>query len=173
MRRLGLFTLLALASYSDAAAQVLPLHRGQRVRVTAPAFGLVKQPASFEAQHGDTIVVIADSATHLPLASVSRLDRYGGRKSGWAVGLGVGAAVGTVVGLGLAAAEADDGSGFIGPEAVIAAGGAVGAVSGALVGLIIGGLIKSDKWNEVPLDAWRVHVVAQRDGFGIGASIPF
>ena len=173
MRCLCMLTMLALASFADAAAQVLPLHRGQRVRVTAPAFGLVKRPASFQAQRGDTIVVVADSATHLPLASVSQLDRYRGRKSGWATGLAVGTILGTILGVGVGGAAADDGSGFIGPEAVIAAGGAVGAVSGALVGLIVGGLIKSDKWDEVPLDAWRVHVVAERDAFGIGASIPF
>jgi hypothetical protein len=174
MRCFGLFTILALASFTDATAQVLPLQPGQRVRVTAPALGILKQPGSFQAQHGDTLVVIADSVRHYPLTSVTRLERYRGRGSAWATGLGVGAIVGAMVGsgVGVAVAAGEDDP-FISHEVIVAAGGVTGAVSGALVGLIVGGLIKTDKWEKVPLERLRVSVVAQRNGFGLGASIAF
>jgi hypothetical protein len=78
--------------------------------------------------------------------------------------------VGSGVGVAVAAGEDDP---FISHEVIVAAGGVTGALSGALVGLIVGGLIKTDKWEKVPLERLRVSVVAQGDGFGLGASIAF
>jgi len=42
------------------------------------------------------------------------------------------------------------------------------------LGAVIGALIKTDRWEEVPLDALRVSFVPQRDGrFGLGMSVRF
>lgn len=78
----------------------------------------------------------------LPLADVTRLERHEGR----------GFKVGNVVMC-----------------------GALVAIPAAAVGLVIGGgigaLMKSDKWEDVPLDRLRVSVVPTRHGFGVGARI--
>ncbi len=52
----------------------------------------------------------------------------------------------------------------------IAIFGGAGAGLGALVGL----LIKTDRWEEVPLNRFRVSFAPQRDGrFALGASVSF
>jgi len=176
MRCFALFTILALASFTDATAQVLPLRPGQRVRVTAPTLGFVNQSATFQGLHGDTIVAIADSVRHYPLSSVTRLDVYRGRKSAWARGLLIGSITGGFAGVIGGLLLGDDPQQFylsLTVEEKAGIGCAAGAVSGALVGLIVGGLIKTDKWEKVSLERLRVSVVAQRNGFGLGASIAF
>jgi len=56
----------------------------------------------------------------------------------------------------------------------VALGAAAFGVTGALVGLGIGALLKSERWEEVPLDRLRVNIVPQRDGrFALGLSVAF
>ena len=55
---------------------------------------------------------------------------------------------------------------------------AIGTFSGLVVGTAIGGLIgafiRSDRWEEVPLDQLRVQPVATVDGrFGLAVSLSF
>ena len=51
--------------------------------------------------------------------------------------------------------------------------GLVGA-AGGIVGVIIGYGIKTDRWEEVPLDQLRVSLAPQRDGgFALGFSVRF
>ena len=55
-----------------------------------------------------------------------------------------------------------------------AAGGAL--VGGALFGVIgagIGTFIKTDRWEEVPLDRLRVSFGPKRDGFAVGVRVTF
>ena len=55
-----------------------------------------------------------------------------------------------------------------------AVGFGIGFAGGALIGVAIGGFIKSDRWEEVPLDRLRVSVAPQVDGrFALGFSVGF
>jgi hypothetical protein len=56
---------------------------------------------------------------------------------------------------------------------VAAAGGAIGAAAGILIGSSIGAVIKTDRWEEVPLDQLRVSIVPRRDGFALEISVAF
>ncbi len=51
---------------------------------------------------------------------------------------------------------------------------ALGGVIGAAIGGGIGGSIKTDRWEEVPLDRLGVTLAPQRDGrFAFGLSVAF
>ena len=53
-------------------------------------------------------------------------------------------------------------------------GGAGLGALGAGIGAIVGALIKTDRWEEVPLDRLRVSFVPQRGGrFALGLSVRF
>ena len=50
----------------------------------------------------------------------------------------------------------------------------VGAVVGYAIGRLLGSAIKTERWEEVPLDRLRVNLGPQRDGrWGLGASVRF
>jgi hypothetical protein len=50
----------------------------------------------------------------------------------------------------------------------------LGGAGGAGIGALIGASSKTDRWEEIPLDRWRVTPVATRDGrFGLAASLRF
>jgi len=42
-----------------------------------------------------------------------------------------------------------------------------------VVGAITGAFIKTDRWEEVPLDRLQVSFAPQRDGFAVGLSVAF
>jgi hypothetical protein len=124
----------------------------------------------------DTLVLQSEEtgdSVVMRFGSISRLDLHSGRKSavlkGLITGTGVGAVVGAVAGLGC-----QTGGSFAMNECnaleTTARGAAVGAACGILVGLII----TTDRWEEVPLDQLRVSLAPQRDGrFGLGLSVAF
>ena len=157
--------LIPLASLE---AQLQP---GQRVRITAPHLGISKHSGTLVAVDGDTLTL---DTLQVALMNVTRLDVYMGRKGHADTGTLVGA---LVVGVPLAillAVACEDVSGFCNVAGGVAAGLLVGGAVGALVGATVGALIKTDRWEEVPLDALRVSVAPQRDGrFGLGASVRF
>ena len=48
------------------------------------------------------------------------------------------------------------------------------ALPGALLGALIGSHVRTERWEEVPLDQFRVSIVPQRDGrFALGLSVRF
>ena len=158
-----------LIPFAGLEAQLQP---GQRVRITAAQLGISKYSGTLVAVHGDTLTV---DTLQVALTNLTRLDVYMGRKGH----AGTGAVVGSlVVGVPLAilAAVFCD----IPSDAnCTASGGAavglfVGGAAGALVGAGVGLLIRSDRWDEVPLDALRVSVAPQRNArFGLGLSVRF
>jgi hypothetical protein len=168
---------LALVPFATLAAQEQPppLEPGVRVRITAPDLGIEKQQATFQALRGDTLVIMTDTWMECPLSSVTRIDRYQGQKSwGWwkgaLIGLGAGATAGAIVG----ASEYEAGNCVRfnkGNCAVI--GAIVIGVPAALVGGVMAGTIKTDRWEEVPLDQLRVSFVPRREGFTLGISVAF
>ena len=158
--------LIPLASLK---AQLQP---GQRVRITAPHLGISKHSGTLLAVDGDTLTV---DTLQVALMNVTRLDVYMGRKGHATTGALVGI---LVVGVPLAilagAFCADAGDANCTAAGGAAAGFFVGGAAGSLVGTLVGLLIRSDRWEEVPLDALRVSVAPQRDGrFGLGLSVRF
>ena len=171
---LSAFLLVLPLTTTVAQQQPPPLEPGQRVRVTAPDLGMDKQAATFNALESGVLVVTADSTMRCPLASVTRLDVYGGQKSntlkGMGYGLLIGAGVGVLVGAVVPCRDALD---FSYESDCVKIGGAAGAVLGLAVGTTVGLLTKSDRWEEVPLDQVRVSLVPQSDGFALGSSVAF
>ncbi len=150
------------------------LQSGQRVRVTAPDCGLDRQPATFQAFDADTLVL---GPMKCPLVSETHLDVYQGRRAnagkGALIGLAIGGGGGAVAG-----AIALSGSCLDSADGCPLAGAAIFALffgpPSILTGAVIGALIKTDRWEEVPLDRVRVSFAPQRDArFGLEVSVPF
>lgn len=156
-------SLLALASIigshpAKLAGQQLPAP-GSRVRVTAPDCGLSGQPTTYETVRADTLVL---ESTECPLASVTELDTYVLRRRA-----GRGALIGGLVGgasLALVYGAVFDACGYSCETDSLTYGAAfaVGALSGALLGAVVGFLIRSDRWEEVPLERLRVSFGSQQ-----------
>jgi hypothetical protein len=123
--------------------------------------------------------VVPDSTriVRVPASGVTSLEAYRGRSTsavrilamsagGLALGAGIGWGIGKAI---------DDSypEGGLDLDLGQAYGAGIGAAVGFLAGVVAGSLIKSDKWEEVPLDRLRVSLGPQRGGFGIGASIAF
>ena len=116
--------------------------------------------------------------TRIPLASVTRFElsrgksRHAGR--GALIGLGIGAGGGAIIG---AIAEVSGERYCIDTCAaagVLTAFTAIGlAIPGLVIGTVAGALIKTDRWEEVPLDRVRVSLAPTRDGVSLGMRIAF
>jgi hypothetical protein len=172
MRPVAVLTaFLALAPFTSVIAQEPPpVQSGARVRVTAPRLGMSKQPATFQAIRGDTLVVLADSTLHCPVEFVSELEVYRGRKSNSLLGAVIGAGAGLVWATYRATEECP------GPlcEEQIALGSMFCAGGGAIIGSLIGLAIRTDRWEEVPLSRLRVSLAPQRNGrLGFGLEVRF
>ena len=177
MKRLSIIPLAVFAftplSGATAQEQRPAVEPGARVRVTAPSASPGRLEGTVVTLTGEDIVVDqrgGDQVT-IPLQSVTLLEVSRGRKSKLLLGLGLG----FVGGAGAGAAIIPERCGLDFPEAGCRAVGAtVGAVGGALFGAIVGALIKTERWEEVPLDQLRVSFAPQRDGrFGVGVSVSF
>jgi len=109
----------------------------------------------------------------IPLASMTALDVHAGRKSRVLRGLIIGAAVGAPLS-GLALMQADEEGSDPGPGEYFLFGAVVGGAAFGAIGAVIGALVKTDRWEQIPLDQLRVSLTPQRDGqFGIGLSVAF
>jgi hypothetical protein len=171
MRFSTLLATLLVAPVAAVAAQDVPLQPGQRVRVTVPSADVSKQQATFQRVAGDTLVL--SSASHA-IADVTRLDVHAGRRSNTVVGAFIGALVLGSASLVTVEAVCNSGQMTCGSENATAIAGALGVVGGALLGAAIGSAVKSDKWEEAPLDRWRVGVAPTPDGrIGFAVSLTF
>ena len=174
MRRASLAILLLAATPAVVLAQ--SVKPGDRVRVTAPP-DFIPYEGTLRTLTPDTLTV---DTLRLSAASVTGVEVYRGRKSNTWKGIGFGFAVGAVSGVIIAlqmdrlcyASTTGDCLGLK-PEEVALVGATLGAIGG-LVGAFVGALIKSDRWEEAPLDQLRVNVAPQRDGgFAFGLSVAF
>ncbi len=123
---------------------------GDRIRVYRVAEPGVAVTGNFVARDETDLQVTTDSAgppLRIPLAEVSRLERSSGHHGHTLLGLGIGVGVG--LGLGVPAAASSQGD-FVeigaGDVAVFTA-----VLGGA--GALIGTLIRTESWVEVPLAA--------------------
>jgi len=133
-----------LASQEPASG----MKTGDRVRVHRVAEA-DKMTGTFTGRDGTNLQLISDSAQtpiSIPMAEISKLERSTGRHGHTLAGLGVGAGIG--LGLGLAAAASSDPNSFV---EIGASEVAVGTVLFAGVGALVGTLVRSESWVEVPL----------------------
>ena len=170
-----LICILGGAPTGMAAQESLPVEPGERVRVTAPECELRGQEATFRALRADTLVL---ETTECPLASVTRLDVSRGQKSNFALGAGIGFAAGALVGLVHCSRDAG-GFSDVGmcdladDDLTLWVTFVIGAIGGAAVGFV-GNFIKTERWEEVPLERLRVSLAPQREGgFALGFSVRF
>jgi hypothetical protein len=154
-----LVMMLAVVARSGAVAQVGgPVQPGQRVRVQSTVAHTPVLIGAVEAVGTDTLVVRradgagAGVATAMPLSSIARLQVSRGRHSKWLTGLALGAGVGAASGAVIGAATHKDNDILFstGDNAVL--GAIVFTPVGALTGMVIGLLVKTERWQTVPLD---------------------
>jgi hypothetical protein len=120
------------------------------------------------AEEGDLLAFALDSVT--------RIDVHRGRKSKWLLGMGIGFLAGS--GAGALVGTSLDCTEYLGTTSNEASCTGLGALGGAAVGAVVGALvgssIRTDKWEEVPLDRLRVNFVPKLDGrIVLGFSIAF
>ena len=172
---LGALALAVICIFGGAPTEIAaqePLASGARVRVTAPDCALRGQAATFRALRADTLVL---ETTECPMASVTRLDVNRGRRSHTLLGAGIGFAAGALWGVVLCRRKAGHHCGVYGSDSDFTplVAGVLGA-GGGLVGGFAGYLIKTDRWEEVPLERLRVSLAPQRDGgFALAFSVRF
>jgi len=116
----------------------------------------------------------SDAELAIPRSSIAHLWAVEGRKGNFWTGAGIGLLAGGLIGGAIGSTEefcimswGDCG------QAATGIGVLIGAPAGFLLGGVVGLLIKSDRWEEVPHDGLRVGVVPHHDGLGIGASLSF
>ena len=66
---------------------------------------------------------------------------------------------------------ASDDSFFDANAGDVAAATALGVVSGAAVGALIGAIVKTEKWERMPLEDIRLQIQPKTDGVAVGVSI--
>ena len=155
---------------TEIAAQEQLVFPGERVRVTAPDCALRGQVATLRAIRADTLVL---ETTECPMASVTRLDVSRGQKSHGRNGAAIGFPAGAVLAFAYCQVGDKTGCEVLGNDATLGIALIFGGV-GVLVGAIVGHAIKTDRWEEVPLERLRVSLAPQRDGrFALGFSVRF
>ncbi|MEJ2370041.1 MAG: hypothetical protein P8Y07_04225 [Gemmatimonadales bacterium] len=173
----SLVPILLLASFGRLAAQEPSpvLEAGSRIRLTYPcelALGgslessgrACRSDGRLASLTGDTIEIEeGDSRSAHPLESLSRVEVSAGTRSHWLAGAAIGFVVGGTVAY---VALSSGGSTSIcdrsaNQDAVsvgecIALATAVGGLPGFGLGALVGTFIRSERWQEVPLNRLRV-----------------
>jgi hypothetical protein len=175
--RIGLLIVAAHAAGAQDGLAQNPLDHyvGQQIRVTAPAIRMHEQKALLVGTRSDTLVLTTDTELTVAVADVVRLDVLRGRKSKTWAGAGIGFLVGGVAGFAIGLASGDDPPGWFSytAEQKAVAGGVVLGLAGGLVGGIVGAVSKTDQWEEIPSDRFRVSLLPAHRGIGIGGRIAF
>lgn len=177
---------------ASSAQERTTIQIGERLRITAPQEGLVQRIGTLAAIEADTLVVksrmthhekyaarvhstSAQVAIRVFIPSITQLELVTGRESHWLKGIGVSVITGLVVGAGMGAlAGAGDECSELpcGAGVGAIAGGIAGGLIGIPVGVIVGGLWRTDRWQEVSLDGLRISATRDLDG-GVGLAIWF
>jgi hypothetical protein len=182
MRVRALLVPLLLAATPLASQQAPMLESGARVRVTVDSAPPRVQIGVYQMVNDTALVLQSDSAQiSIPLGLLSRVEVSRGRHSHWLAGAGVG----FLVGAGAVLAVQAGGNGSTDPcnqeqnqDASLSSGQCLAiAVAGvALVtglGALIGGSIRTERWQDVPLDQLRVSFVPHGRGLVVGISAAF
>jgi len=146
------------------------LQPGARVRLTLPCDpGLPSPPEACPVEgrvvttRGDTITLASgESTSRHSLGSARRIEVSRGRRSHWLVGAGAGFVLGAgstflLLNQGGSTNPCDRSANqdAIGPGAC-AGLATLGGVAGAGVGAVIGGLFRTERWQDVPVQTLRV-----------------
>jgi hypothetical protein len=178
----------AVAAFRPLSAQQPPsLAWGQRVRVTAPAAGLIQAVGTLEAVTADSVVLGLERPdpfagtgfertvrTAVPRTALQTLEVSRGRHSyyKWA-GLGIGLAVGAAVG-GILGPLLHDSNAGMGPQIGSGMVFVMSLVTFGGVGAGVGGRTGHETWAAVPLDRLHVGMTPLPAGrLGLGASLTF
>ncbi len=169
-----LVAVLAVTPFiSVTARQRLPVELGDRVRITAPDLGINKYTGVLWAVDHDTLAM---GTLHVAVASVTRLEVSREWKRHTEEGVIIGLIVGLIAGSFIGGVTYEPPppppceGWFCGPDIdlglvprmFISAG--IGAGIGAVAGALVGFAIKTEQWEEAPLDRLRVSFAPQRDG---------
>ena len=169
--RLGtlmLISLIVAPLATIASQQSPPVKAGDRVRVMAPSVSGSPFVGTFAAVEADSLVV-HDSVDiwRLSLASVEQVDLSRGRKSHTLLGAGIGFLVGGGVAVALlytggstSLCDQSANQDAMNPGECIGLT-ALGGVAGAGLGAIIGGFIRTERWQGIPLERVRVSLTPQ------------
>jgi hypothetical protein len=163
-----------------------PLEPGERIRVYAPSEYRERVVGSIWSMEHDAILVKNETNTTWRIAypTITRLEVAAGQKSDWLMGGVVGVLLGGALGgtgTYLVCQSLDVGFGTPTSAETEAAcrsdavkGLIAGSVGGAIIGMGIGSLIKTERWEEVPLERLRLQPVATFDGrVGLAVSLRF
>jgi len=147
--------LLALSpNWLAAQTEVSPVLLDSRVRVTTHSAPDLATAGTLESWDGHSLELSGSgfAPQTIPLSDLAKLEISRGKKGHWLAGTLIGTGVGVLAGLIIAQNTTTD----VDPESVVEAANdagivAISALSGMVIGAAIGGLIKTEKWEEVPL----------------------
>jgi hypothetical protein len=157
------------------------LREGARLRITAPCEASPSTPCTFVgrvvALRAGTVQLDVDGvATDLVLARATRVETSAGLHSHRLVGAAAGFTLGTGAvylaysGGGLCDREANQDAIGHGPCLVV--GALVGGIPAAALGTLIGHLIRTERWSEMPMENLRVSLAPTGRG-GVGIELSF
>ena len=155
------------AATDIVAQESFVLEPGQRIRVTAPTcgLGLTRQVTRFRAFRAGTLVL---DTSECAVASVTRLDVSRGQKSNTSWGVVIGFAAGALGAIAYCSQNknefSNEGKCVLFDDDTTLFQALIFGTGGGLVGGFVGYLIKTDRWEAVPLDRLRVGLAPQRDG---------
>lgn len=185
------FPMILMASGAPLMAQepAAGIDAGSRVRLTFPCeLALPSSPESagrtcrsdgrLTLISGDTILMVAgDSTLAYDLNAVSRVEVSRGRKSHWLAGAGIGFVVGAATayvalnsGGSTSTCDRSANQDAVSTGECIALAALVGGVPGAGLGAVAGLFIRSERWQDVPVDRLQVSVGPER-GSGLHLTI--
>jgi hypothetical protein len=155
MRPSALFlVLLSIHSGPLIAAQAdVPLLPGARVRATAPSLPQRQLQGILTRLDADTIGV---DASPLPFATVTRLEVSAGQRTHPGTGLRIGFLVGAVIGAIIGSGAGSENGEVCTPTQCGLAGAGILGLAGIPVGAMIGAMIHTERWQEVPPERWHV-----------------
>ena len=169
MTRLGLVALVILAAVGGAyGAELRGVSAGSRVRVSSPSVADGAVIGTLAAVESDAIVIrprSGDPPLRVPFGADTKVELSVGRRSKWARGAMMGAAIGAAPGLLLTFGDYSGDVSGDGPSPAAVA--AMGAAGGALVGAAVGWALKSDEWQEVHLSTAGVGLIPRRGGIAV------
>jgi len=136
---------------------------GSNVEAAADPRATCSIAGTFVRSQNDTITVAsAESTTGYGLSAVQQLEVSQGSRSHWAVGAGIGFVVGAGVtylvshsGGSTSPCDQEQNQDALGSGECLALA-ALGGVAGAGLGALFGSFVRSERWQNVPLDQLRV-----------------
>lgn len=154
------------------------LARWQRVRVTAPAAGLVRNVFGLESVTADSVILVRQPSpgqldtVRLPRNALQRFEVSRHRGSLALPGFGIGLGVGAVVAAQWAKKTPNPSGNSFGPQVDNVGGILLRVIAGGLAGAIVGGSIHTEHWATVPVGELRMSLTTWPAGhLELGAAL--